>query len=388
MPDTRRTTSANQHGARDLQRPSQLSTNSPVCEGSSSSPTALDLPRAADLQGCLVLLAPGPRDPSADMTPALMFLVAVLLLATVLLARAARRRGKRNVELAYALQDAKGTISSSEASLKQAQRKVRGLEAALTDVNQKLATLQAEILSLRKAPSEQARCEDGAKPGVPLPPDGQEVFLPLLDLQRVYQVTIAGTCTLLKKVGIFSPRIETTGAEADALYRSDQHGGLTKEHEWLEVDGRESLAWLVDCPNEPRVIAELFEEDRETHRYTFHVDGAGRKLGISLRPYREEALCGEPSRLSISLEVLPEGTALVRERRRRRKEAETEKDRPSLHSAVDAEVRDEVCRIIRNVRTAAGLTGECERLRKEMPEQADYIEREIRKAIENIKERS
>jgi hypothetical protein len=244
-------------------------------------------------------------------------IVFVVLLAIIL------RRGRANAELA----ERNGELASA---FKRLEQKGRESEAAL---KQQIEQLKHQIASLLEVPSQDALRNAGAKVRLLVPPDGTEVFLPLLDPSCVYRITIHGTCKFSESTGWFSSR----EAFADALYETDKVGNFTVSHDRLKLDGVPIRGFLKNVPREAAP-----EEDRQAHCYAFRVDGATRKISASFN------LLSEPTtqRLTLTLEVLPVGTPspntarskeeAIREQAKEAERASRENDRQFRESAKHA----------------------------------------------------
>jgi hypothetical protein len=226
------------------------------------------------------------------------FAILVLLAMIRSRGRAKAQLAERNDELAARLQEQKNKAAQSEFALK---RKVGDLEAVVKDAGRKIAGLQKQVLSLTSG-SVASDGQPSRNIAKRLPPDGKEVFSPVLEDGRVYEITIEGTCALRKKrLFGYNP-----AGSADGMYQTDEHGAFSDHHEGLYVDDE----CLVGLLREGK--AKMCQEDREAHRYSFRMKGAGRKVGISLRPYGADGAA--PSNLALTVDVLPEGTAFPQKR--------------------------------------------------------------------------
>jgi len=123
--------------------------------------------------------------------------------------------------------------------------------------------------------------------------DGREIFLPPLNPDRLYQVTVQGTFAFWEQGFIFGgPK-----THADGLYKADHAGNFVREHSWLSFDGL------------PLRYKESLQEDREVHRYTFRFYGKSKRISARLdiegqtqSDFRTEGA------LTIEVELLPENT--------------------------------------------------------------------------------
>lgn len=228
----------------------------------------------------------------------------------VVLLRIVRARGRAKKRLA----EERNVL---RAAAREAERHARQSEAAL---KQEIATLKHQVASFMEVPQEPLRAV-GAKVRLAVPPDGSEVFLPLLDRGRVYEIAIQGTCKFSEPAGWFKER----DAHADAFYRTDEIGNFLKPHKWLRLD---------DVPINSRFA------DREKHRYSFRIDGDGKKTSVRFHAKYED-LCFRPKGpLSLTVELLPEGTpspAAAARREEAAREEVKEAERVARESAKRAE---------------------------------------------------
>jgi hypothetical protein len=141
-------------------------------------------------------------------------------------------------------------------------------------------------------------------------PTGREVFFPRASHAKpVYEITFTG---LLHG---------NNGQFADARYKTDECGNFTWHIDWLRVNGQKLTSSM----------SELVDEERFEHRYTFHIDGSGRRLTLALE--KHESWSGA---LLATVQVLPSETpsiADVRAAQSARLEAKWEEDKISAKFA-------------------------------------------------------
>jgi hypothetical protein len=187
--------------------------------------------------------------------------------------------------------------NSPEQSSRQPEREAAWAKAA---ESQKLALERRHTCQL---------CEDNSRTSLTILPDGIDIFIPILDPERVYELTFEGTCMYMHQVirmnpghpGLFDDR------HADALYHIDHLGNFSDQHKWLTLDRTPLKSFLDDT-----IDAVIAKEDRELHRYSFRMSGGGKKIAVrfstpwsrdSRIPWREPV-----GAFVLTIEVLPKGT--------------------------------------------------------------------------------
>lgn len=249
---------------------------------------------------------------SAIMVAGIVFIVLIAIIWRRGCANA--RFAKRNSELAAALNRSERNARESEATLKK-----------------QIERLKHEIANLLDVPPEEPLRKVGAKVRLAVPPDGSEVFLPLLDPRRVYQIVIHGICQFSESKGWFSRR----DANADALYRTDEIGNFLQNHDCLKLAGVPVRRFLKGVPPETAP-----EEHRNAHRYIFRIDGAPKKISARYCVATEGLLGVPKGNLTITVEPLPEGTPSPASGERR-EEMEREKAKEAERVAQDGARRAE-----------------------------------------------
>ena len=319
MMNTQRVTAGKTLSKADAEGPPQGTPSPPTCQdGPVSQLTASDLsvPGGIVLTGTtlavlflalvvatvtLLLFVSG----SASAVPTGMGCVITVLFLMV------RARGRANAELVERNSELAGALGKSERRRREAEKvfmerewTVKELQSGLKSAQLKIAglLLERQVLSVR---SETALVGTEQSPEyrrdpIPIPPNGQEAFSPVLDVGRIYNITVEGTCALIEQGSLATDKII---GYADAFYRTDNRGAFSDSHEWLLVDGHPLVALVR------KGVAKIGEHDREVHRHNFQIKGSGQKVGISLRPYWGQKIIGAtPNTLTLTSEMLPEGT--------------------------------------------------------------------------------
>src|SRR5262249_31847636 len=173
-------------------------------------------------------------------------------------------------------------------------------------------------------------------------PYGREVFLPALDPQRVYEITVEGVCRYKQDLGwIFA---DVRKKRADAVYSTDALGNFRKPHDWLTLDGTPVRRLIHGAV--PEAMA---REDREHHRYSLRIDGVANKIVVCCYLFWQKKVRRARGTLKITVELLPEGTpsplaarrvaqAAREAERLRRKETEEKRAEEAAKSKKEAEV--------------------------------------------------
>jgi hypothetical protein len=184
-----------------------------------------------------------------------------------------------------------------------AEQHLRNAEVEYDAYKRKIKQLEFELAS-RIAPSNERPITR-----LTVPTDKTEVFLPVLDPGRVYQITFEGACTFMESSGWFSER----SAALDALYRTDEAGNFATKHGLVTLGNKPIRDYLSNAPREAEVM-----EDRQAHRYAFRVDGIAQRISVCLK----ESLGPSDGRLTVQIDPLPEGTASPGAALRREREAQ------------------------------------------------------------------
>lgn len=205
------------------------------------------------------------------LQPNAALVVAVIVVALLIVLLQTARRAtvcleQENSELSTRLREQKNRAAESE-------RRAAECEGIF---HQRIAELKQEIARLELGPQSAPRAtQTPPRIHLSVPPDGREVFLPSLNPNRVYTITIQGICTFRKSTGLFSTR----EASADAVYRTDNFGNFVVRHDFLKLKEIPISRFLKNVPRET-----VPEEDRQTHRYRFRIDGAAKKDRRSFLP--------------------------------------------------------------------------------------------------------
>jgi hypothetical protein len=317
--NTRRTTTGSNQEAGFAGEPPHSRASPPVCQDrSASKSTASDLSATGGivltgtsiavlflaLIAAIATLCLLPTGSEFAIPTGMGAAIAVLFVVVGVRGRAKAELVEKNAALANALgkseqrrRDAEKVFMEREWAVKELQSALRSAQGKITELelDKKVRVVRSVSALVGKEQSPKDR-----QNVISLPPNGKESFSPVLKSGRVYNVTIEGTCGLLSE-GLWASK--RPAGRADAFYRTDDRGAFGASHEWLRVDG-DSLDELVR-----KGVAKLGVRDREVHRHSFRIKGSGQKVGISLRPYLREQIVGaDPSNLTLSIELLPDGT--------------------------------------------------------------------------------
>ena len=254
------------------------------------------------------------------MSSGVMIAVGIAFVVLLLIIQARGHANKQlvraNSELAAALREEKSQAAESKLVLAR-----------------KIEELEHRIASLLEVPSQDALRGVGEKVRLLIPPDGSEVFLPLLDPHCVYQISVHGTFKFSESTGWFSSR----DAYADALYRTNEVGNFSLGHECLKLAGVPVRRTLRSI--QPEVMR---EEDRAAHRYSFRIDGTQKKISASFLLRFEKQKDNPTGTLTLTLEVLPEGTPSPNAARRKEEAAlEQTNEGERVRRAAAARAQDE-----------------------------------------------
>jgi hypothetical protein len=135
-----------------------------------------------------------------------------------------------------------------------------------------------------------------------VPSSGCEVFLPALDPERVYEITVEGLCQYVYDGGwwIFS---DLRRKYFDPLYCADSGRDFVRPHDWLALDGVPLRRFMGSAVPET-----MPREDRELHRYSLRIDGESRKLAMRLSIASKNTISKRKGKLKVTIETLPKGT--------------------------------------------------------------------------------
>jgi len=196
--------------------------------------------------------------------------------------------------------------------LHEANRKVRELEAAVGEGKARIKALEDEA---RSRTTEVPPGEESGKSGLALPPNGREVFLPLLDPNRVYEITVQGQF----RERDAKSRGEKSVARADALYRTDALGNFVVPHMFLMIGGAAARDFLANDDG-----VGISAEDREAHRYRFRIDGEEKNRALSFCVSLAGLRDAPEGFLAMTVECLPPG--VLSPAAARRKDAKAKAD--------------------------------------------------------------
>jgi hypothetical protein len=190
-----------------------------------------------------------------------------------------------------------------------AKRRVSELEAALAEARAKIEALESEA---RLRTTDVSPADETFKCTIALPPNGREVFVPPLDPNRVYEITVQGQCSQ----GDTNSPVDKKAGRADALYRTDALGNFVVPHTFLTIGGAPARDFLANDHG-----AGVSAEDRDAHRYRFRIDGEDKNRAlnfcVSLAGLREAPM----GSLAMTVECLPSGTLSPAALRRNEEEA-------------------------------------------------------------------
>jgi hypothetical protein len=177
----------------------------------------------------------------------------------------------------------------------------------------RIERLEQKINLLLEVLSDEPLSKKTAEPRFEVQPDGNELFLPLLDSCRVYEITLEGTCKFSESSGRWSERT----AYADALYQTDEVGNFFKPHSYLKLGDVPIEDYLTDVPHEI-----MPTQDRKEHRYSFRIDGAAERMSVRFHVRSSGERKKPHGPLTLSLKLMPEGTASPNAGRRREEAAQ------------------------------------------------------------------
>jgi len=213
------------------------------------------------------------------------------------------------VEVLFGLGKVERGSNVSTDAHREVKRKVSELEAALAEERAKVEALESEA---RSRATEVSPGEETFKFTLALPPNGREVFVPPVDPNRVYEITVQGQCSQ----GDANCRFDKKAGRADALYRTDALGNFVVPHTFLTIGGAAARDFLANDNG-----AGVSPEDREAHRYRFRIDGEEKNRALNFcvsLPSLREAPVGS---LTMTVECLPPGTLSPTALRRKEEEA-------------------------------------------------------------------
>jgi len=142
--------------------------------------------------------------------------------------------------------------------------------------------------------------------------DGREAFTPEpLSGGRIYRLTFSGVVSYT-----ISRFFSSEERQADAAFSTDERNNFKRRYRGIEVDGVTAQSGELDS----------WTEDRANHVYTCQIEGVGRHIPIRLEVPSDGY--GSPyEHLRVDVELLPEDTPSILQRRVELRRQETEAER-------------------------------------------------------------
>lgn len=194
----------------------------------------------------------------------------------------------------------------------ESERKIRELEAAVGEAKARIKELEDEA---RSRTTEVPPGEESGKFGLALPPNGREIFLPLRDPNRVYEITVQGQCSH----GDTKLPFDKNAGRIDALYRTDALGNFVLPHTFLMIGGAAARDFLANNDG-----AGISAEDREAHRYRFRIDGEEENRALRFCVSFAGLRDAPQGSLAMAVECLPPGVLSPAAMRRKDAKAKAE----------------------------------------------------------------